>query len=101
MTENELPPEETAESLEAPRERKRRLRRRNLLYARAFVLVGSVVVLVALVLDNTRQVEIGWVFGSTSMSLVWIIILSAALGWLAGITTSVILRRRTRRPRSP
>jgi uncharacterized integral membrane protein len=101
VTESDVPTEETPAPLETPDDEKRRLRRRRLLYLRAFVLVGSIVVLVALVLANTGQVKISWVFGSSSASLVWIILISAALGWLAGLTTSVIFRRRTRRPRSP
>jgi len=99
VTETDVPPDETLVPAEEPAERKRRLRRRTALYVRAFTFAASIVVLVALVLANTRQVKISWVFGSTSASLVWIILVSAALGWVAGITTSVILRRRTRGPK--
>jgi len=99
VTETDVPADETSEAGESPEERKRRYRRRRALYLRAFVLATTLVVLVALILANTRQVKISWVFGSMSASLVWIIIVSAALGWIAGISTSVVFRRRTRGPR--
>jgi len=84
---------------ETPRERARRHGRRGRLYAWALLLVGAVVVLVALAVANTRQVELSWVVGSAHASVVWIIIGSAILGWLLGIATSIIFRARTRMPR--
>ena len=88
------PPTSAAE----PRgERFRRRSRRARLYTTAFGLVALLVALVALVLANTRTVELSWVFGSTTASLVWIIVASAVLGWLTGLVTSALLRRRTRR----
>jgi hypothetical protein len=36
------------------------------------------------------------VLGSSEVSLVWIVIFSAILGWLLGIVTSVVFRWRTR-----
>jgi uncharacterized integral membrane protein len=56
-----------------------------------------VVVVVALAVANTRTVKVSWVVGSTRQSLVWILLVTAILGWLLGIVTSVILRFRTRR----
>ena len=78
-------------------ERLRRGTRRTGLYSWAFLLAGLLVVLVALVLANTRRVEVSWVLGSTRQSLVWIILAAAIVGWLSGIVTSVLVRRRTRR----
>jgi uncharacterized integral membrane protein len=71
--------------------------RRARLYAWVVLLVAALVVLVALVVANTRSVKLSWVFGSTHASLVWIILVAAIVGWLAGIATSILLRRRTRR----
>ena len=71
--------------------------RRTGLYAWAFALVALLVIMIALALANTRQVKISWLLGTSHASLVWIILAAAVLGWLAGITTSVIFRRRTRR----
>lgn len=82
-------------------ERFRRHGRRTVLYALAFSLVALLVVLVALVVANTRQVKVSWVAGSGHASLVWIILASTVLGWLLGMVTSVVFRLRTRRRRSP
>jgi uncharacterized integral membrane protein len=85
-----------------PETRGERLRRhgnRARLYTWAVLLIVFVAVLVALVLANRRQVKLDWVVGDTRASLVWIILVSAALGWLAGVATSILFRRRTRRVR--
>jgi uncharacterized integral membrane protein len=77
-----------------------RLRRRahhTRLYAWAFALVALLVVVIALVFANTRQVKMSWVVGTSHASLVWIILAAAVLGWLLGIVTSVVFRLRTRR----
>jgi uncharacterized integral membrane protein len=89
------------ESVEPRRERLRRHGHRTVLYTWAFGLVALLVVLIALVVANTRQVKLSWVGGSGHASLVWIILASAVLGWLLGIVTSVVFRLRTRRRRSP
>lgn len=88
-------------AFEPRRERLRRHGHRTGLYAWAFGLVALLVVLIALAISNTRQVKLGWVVGTGHASLVWIILASAVLGWLLGIVTSVVLRRRTRRRPSP
>ena len=87
-----------ATELSEPRgERLRRQGRHTVLYAWAFALVALLVILIALVIANTRQVKLSWVVGTSHASLVWIILASAVLGWLLGILTSVLLRLRTRR----
>jgi Uncharacterized integral membrane protein len=98
MSEAAPPTAQTQSSTAEPRgERLRRGTRRANLYTWAFVLLGLLVVLIALVIANTREVEVSWVLGSTRQSLVWIIVAAAIVGWLAGIATSVLFRRRTRR----
>jgi uncharacterized integral membrane protein len=87
----------TATTSEPRAERLRRGTRRAGLYTWACLLVALLVVLVALTIANTREVEVSWVFGSTRQSLVWIILATAIVGWLAGIVTSMLVRRRTRR----
>jgi uncharacterized integral membrane protein len=67
------------------------------LYTWAVLLVALLIVLVALIVANTRTVKLDWVIGSTRASLVWIILVAAILGWLLGIITSVVARHRTRR----
>ncbi len=72
-------------------------RSRVSLYARVFVLVAVVIVLIALVVANTpRTVELSWVFGSGQVSVVWIIVISALLGWLVGMVTGALIRHSTR-----
>jgi uncharacterized integral membrane protein len=74
-----------------------RSRSRAGLYAGVFVLVALLIVLVALVVANTPgTVELSWVFGSGQVSIVWIIVVSAILGWLVGIVTGAIIRHSTR-----
>jgi uncharacterized integral membrane protein len=63
------------------------------------VFVALLAGLIVLASANTRKVKLGWVFGSTHASLVWIILAAAVIGWLLGITTAVVFRYRTRRPR--
>jgi uncharacterized integral membrane protein len=92
----------TQQRIQEPREelREDRLRRRahhTGLYAAAGALVLLLVVVLALAVANTRSVKVSWVFGSTRQSLVWIILVTAILGWLLGIMTSAIFRFRTRR----
>ena len=94
-------PEPTPET-ELVEPRGARLRRhghRTALYTWAFALVALLVIVVALAVANTRQVKLSWVVGTSHASLVWIILAAAVLGWLLGITTSVVFRLRTRRRR--
>jgi uncharacterized integral membrane protein len=89
-----LPP---APPAEARGDRLRRHGRRTGLYTWAVGLVALLVVLVALVVANTRQVKLSWVVGTGHASVVWIILAAAVLGWLLGIFTCVVFRLRTRR----
>jgi uncharacterized integral membrane protein len=87
--------------VESRGERLRRNSHRAGLYTWAFGLVALLVILIALVIDNTRHVKLSWVVGTGHASLVWIILASAVLGWLLGIVMSVVFRLRTRRRQSP
>jgi uncharacterized integral membrane protein len=62
--------------------------------------VALLVCLIALVVANTRQVKVSWVVGSSTASLVWIVLASAVIGWLLGIVSSAVFRWRTRAPRA-
>jgi uncharacterized integral membrane protein len=77
-------------------ERFHRKAHRTGLYLYAFLTVALLVCLAALAVANTDQVEFSWVVGSSTVSLVWIVIFSAILGWLLGIVTGVVFRWRTR-----
>jgi uncharacterized integral membrane protein len=82
---------------ETPQQRARRTRHRAGLYIWMFVLAALVIMLVALAVQNTRPVVVSWVFGTSEAPLVWLIIFSATLGWLAGIVTGTVIRHSTRR----
>ena len=94
-----LPPVETGEEL--PRDRQRRHARRAGMYVQAILTAALVVVIVALLLANRRTVRVSWVVGSSRQSVVWIVLVTAILGWLLGICTSILFRHRTRRRREP
>jgi uncharacterized integral membrane protein len=89
-------PADSATAVETRGERFRRKAHRTGLYLYAFLTIALLVSLVALAVANTDQVEFSWVVGSSTVSLVWIVIVSAILGWLLGIITSVVFRWRTR-----
>lgn len=90
-------PTPETEAVESRGARLRRGGRHTGLYAWAFALVALLVIVIALAVANTRQVKLSWIVGTSHASLVWIILVAAVLGWLLGITTSVIFRLRTRR----
>ena len=70
------------------------------LYVYAGLAVALLVVLIALVIANTGHVNVSWVVGSASVSLVWLVIFSAVLGLLLGMVLGALFRWRTRAPRS-
>ena len=73
---------------------------RALLYLYAGVAVALLVCLIALVLANTGRVKVSWVFGSSSVSLVWLVLFSDMLGLLLGMVLGALFHWRTRRPRN-
>jgi uncharacterized integral membrane protein len=72
---------------------------RTRLYIYVFAAVALVVFLIALVLANTDRIEVSWVFGTSSVSLVWLVLISAILGLLLGMVLGALFHWRTRRPR--
>jgi uncharacterized integral membrane protein len=95
-------PEQTLQRTEPAEPRSDRLRRHGRhtgLYVWAFVLVALLVVVIALVAANTREVQVSWVAGTSHASLVWIIAAATVIGWLLGIVTATVFSYRTRRPR--
>jgi uncharacterized integral membrane protein len=89
-------PADSASPVETSGERFRRKVHRSGLYLYAFSTVALLLCLIALAVANSHQVEFSWVLGSSEVSLVWIVIFSAILGWLLGIVTSAVFRWRTR-----
>lgn len=60
----------------------------------AGVTIVVLVVIIALLLANTRSVKVSWVVGSTHQPLVWIVLVTTILGWVLGIFTALLFRRR-------
>jgi uncharacterized integral membrane protein len=74
--------------------------RRTRFHLYAFFSVALLVCLIALVAANTRQVKLSWVVGSSTASLVWIVLAGALIGWLLGVVSGAVFRWRTRAPRA-
>jgi len=85
---------------ETPGARFARKAHRTRLYIYAGAAVALLVYLIALVLANTSRVKVSWVFGSSSVSLVWLVLISAILGVLLGMVLGALFHWRTREPRS-
>jgi uncharacterized integral membrane protein len=69
------------------------------LYVRLVALALLVAYTVAFILENGKTVSVHFVFGTASVSLVWVILLSLGVGLLAGILVVQLERRRRRRSR--
>jgi uncharacterized integral membrane protein len=67
------------------------------LYLRILALGLLVAYGIAFVLENKREVSVHFVLATARVSLIWLILLSVALGLLAGVLFSQLHRRRRRR----
>ncbi len=67
------------------------------LYARLIAIVLLAAYAVAFVLENSKSVHLHFVFATANVSLVWLILLSLAVGFVVGILLSQLERRRWRR----
>lgn len=65
---------------------------RQLALVGALVLVGSL--LLIFVIENSDAVSVSFVFFSARISLIWVILLSAVVGMIAGVFLSRLVRRR-------
>jgi uncharacterized integral membrane protein len=88
-----------ATNRETRRERSRRKAHRSRLHAYAILAVALVAFLIALAVLNTADVKVNWVFGGSQVSLVWLVLFAAILGWLLGLVTTAAFHWRTRAPR--
>ena len=91
-------PEKESPVVEAESRLRRGIRysHRTGLYVALAVAIATIVFLILLVARNTRQVKVDYVWGATQTRLVWLVIISAITGWVLGIVTSFLIRRRTR-----
>ena len=97
--ESQAAPVESQAAPETSGARFRRKAHRSRLHGYAFVAVALVAFLIALAASNTAKVKVDWVFGTSRVSLVWLVLFAAILGWLLGILITAAFRWRTRAPR--
>ena len=67
------------------------------LYARWIALIAVTAYLIAFILENGKHVSVHFVFTTTRVSLIWVILLTLALGAIGGILIAQLDRRRRRR----
>jgi uncharacterized integral membrane protein len=67
------------------------------LYLRVIVLGVLLVYAIAFVLENRRSVPVHFVLATTTVSLIWVVLLALALGLVGGILLAQLERRRRRR----
>ncbi len=65
---------------------------RQLALAGGLILVASIVLL--FIVENSRGVEVSFVFFTATISLIWVIVLSAVGGAIAGLVIARIVRSR-------
>ena len=63
------------------------------------IALAAVVYFILLIVQNRRRVPVDYVFGTSHTRLILLIIVSGILGWLVGLATSFLVRRRMRRDR--
>jgi uncharacterized integral membrane protein len=99
------PVPDTARAREAPAttngaetrgNRFRRIALEARLHAQAVAVVVLVAVLVALAASNTADVKVNWLIGSSRVSLVWLVLLTAVIAWVLGLLASVRFQWLTR-----
>ncbi len=67
---------------------------------RIIVAVVALVLLIAFVIDNSASVRVGFVFFSTRISLVWVLLIAAFLGALVDRLVILLGQRRRKRAAS-
>lgn len=96
---SEREPERQAPAEETRFRRGVRYGHRTTLYVALVAALIAIVYLILLIARNTDTVTLDYVFGKATSRLIWLIVISAITGWVLGIATSFLVRRRTRRPR--
>ena len=89
-------PETPTPAVETRLRRGIRYSHRTGLYVSLVIAIAAVVFLILLIAQNTRHVKVDYVVGNTQARLVWLVIISAITGWVLGIVTAFLIRRRTR-----
>jgi len=97
--EAEREPETTAPVEESRFDRSLRYGHRTAAYAAIVVAIAVLIFLILLIARNADPVDFDYVFANTHTRLIWLIVISAIAGWVLGIVTAFLIRRRTRGPR--
>ena len=107
----EFPPPDTARAREAAAGaitaaggetragRFRRNARQGRLHGYALAVLALVAILIALAAANTARVRVDWLIGSSRISLVWLLLVAAIMGWILGVLVSARFQWLTRAPR--
>jgi uncharacterized integral membrane protein len=66
------------------------------LYAALIAAITVTAFLILLIAKNSHQVEVDYVFDTAYTHLIWLVLISAVVGWVLGIVTAFFVRRRTR-----
>lgn len=69
-------------------------------YGRLLALAIVIAYVIAFVIENSKHVSVHFVFRTTRVSIVWLILLSLALGAIGGILLAQLDRRRRARRRT-
>jgi len=85
-----------ANGAETKAERFRRNARQGGLHIYAVGVVALVAVLIGLAASNTADVKVNWLIGSSRVSLVWLVLLTAIIAWVLGLLASVRFQWLTR-----
>jgi uncharacterized integral membrane protein len=93
------PPPQAADDEERPVEEREGFGRRwqPRLYLLILLLGLLIAYAIAFVLENNKHVHVHFVLGTARVSLIWLILLSVALGLVLGVLLSQLHRRRSRR----
>jgi uncharacterized integral membrane protein len=89
-------PTPPANRAETRGERLRRGAHQGRLQGYAVAIIALIAVLVALAATNTARVHVDWLVGSSRVSLVWLVLAAAILGWILGVLASVRFQWLTR-----
>jgi len=87
----------STQPVESRRDRAGRAARHSGVWVSVAAVVVLLILIVALIVENTRSVKVGWIVGHSHVSLVYLVLFAVVLGWLLGIATSIAFRRRLRR----
>ena len=91
------PAQETPQLEEESRfERGVRYGHRTALYGSIVIALAVLIYLIFLIARNADAVRFDYVFGDAKTRLIWLIVISAIAGWVLGIITAYLIRRRTR-----